>query len=276
MEDRLSTGFWQKLFSCAKLQLRSKNNKIIGPCYLANLPEEIQCLILEFIGYECYECDEAFIERTKKNKQGKIDVPIENAKSRISSEVSLSSPLTDCIINAYNKKTRNNKILYSSFHDPGLAHPLFSYSPHSSKMVVFDGETSQYQSNALCIHDMKKGDVIHKKYSGQDDCISVAVSDNRRCPMDADIARVMRKDNRHYLSLTHSDRDDREEIPLDVLGFNTLFCAFNKQGNKIIIRSDKGDHRIIPLCTNHTEPKYKKTLLDYCKERGICKKWPTE
>lgn len=61
-----------------------------------------------------------------------------------------------------------------------------------------------------------------------------------------------------------------QELPINASFGIITSCAFNKQGNKIIIRDDFGNNQIIPLGSD-VKNSNKKTFIEYFKEHGICK-----
>jgi hypothetical protein len=250
-------------------------------CYLGQLPQEIQHLIREFIEHES---DDESIERVKGRRKGEGGSPLEGKKIMVAEGIDFpygASKLTHTI-QIHNKATQKTKELYS--YEPCPPHfsdALFSFSPHGSKILIVDRNSIRNEAcvELLRIHDMKNDTYREKTYPRDATglCVGAALSDFGQYALGADIARIIRKKGcQHFLCLTDSAGVGHKEIPLSLN--NPIFCDFNKQGTKVFVTDLNDDFEIISLKDHYdTAPTNipKKNLIDYFRERGVCKNWPS-
>jgi len=244
-----------------------------GICYLELLPAEIQDHIAQYLVFRDRETDQELIARTQGMKQG-CD---ENRKNEyLNGKFTLENRwlLFTMVLNAYNKKTNQKKMLCEFEHYQSDGSDDFLYSPAADCSKVIFLKASGISKSLVQVFDLlassKKeerisGSTLNRSIYGHGDC-AIGIS------CDGNIyARVwdVFESGKVFLRIGRLKGDDIMKRQITIS--EPRCVAFNKQGTKVIVRNNK-EYEVFDLCSeSEHNQKSRKILADYFRQRGICK-----
>jgi len=261
-----------------------------GICWLELLPPEIQDHIASYLVFSDRETDQEFIKRTL----GITLIQVCGVSTRykyLNSIIKIKRSGLFFALSIIHKKTRKERSICSYFCSSEFAprrisDSLVACSPDCSK-VIYSPDADRELPQKLHLFDIYKN-TQSKYYFGNRDDRKIRYVNN-----------AISSDGKILTSLLHGFGDsspfparnsglhisDISDVTKNILELsdeeiakcklitinNPNIVTFNKQGTKVIVRSNY-EYEIFDLCdeAEHNQ-KSRKTLADYFRQRGICK-----
>lgn len=245
-----------------------------SPIFL--LPTEVQNLIAEYLTFYDKETDSECYRRTKNLCCGSEDSKINYLNGIIKLKINKSFPnhLSEIFprhLTIYNKISKEKKLLhhYSAHHSSKLDAVLFNCSANCSKIILL--KPMSCISYKIKIFDVVTGSKINEfKYFCRQSGVphEIAISNGG-----TSFAQLYKNSTNDYSAEIQSTEDcHRTNKWHNITLPSVTALAFNQQGTKIFVHGPNDEFQIIPLCSAQEDKAIsRKTFIDYCKQRRICK-----